>query len=111
MIEEALLRAFEAGSRSCLGSAVERAAFEIVDHVGELEGLFHILVNDGPGIGIGVVDADLMFSQIVLEDLVFNAREAERPRLIEPQRLEIARDEFHCGNSARSYLADELFAT
>ena len=76
MIEEALLVGFEGRARRGLGVAVVGAAVSAGD-VGGFERLIQVLVDDLEGVGIGVVDADLLRRQLVLDDLVFDALEGE----------------------------------
>ena len=76
MIEEALLVRFEGRARRCLGVPVVGAAIGAGD-VGGLQRLSQIAMDDLKGIGIGVVDADLLRRQLVLDNLVFDALERQ----------------------------------
>ena len=60
--------------------------------------------------GIGVVDADLIRRELVLDKLVFDAFVGERPRGIETERLEVARQHLHGGDAAFLDRGDELSA-
>ena len=63
--------------------------------------VLQILVDDLEGPGIGVVDADLLGRQRVLDDLDLDALVGQRARDIEPKRFEVARQHFHGGDAAR----------
>ena len=110
MAKEALLAGFEARAGGSFRPAVERVAAHAVDDTGEFERQFEVLVNDRPGIGIGVVDLDLFRRQLVFEDVVLDPGEAQRARGVEPGRLEVAGDQLHCRDPARADLGDELLA-
>ena len=76
MIEEALLVGFKGRARRGFSVAVVSAAVRSGDIRG-LQRLVEILVNDLEGIGVGVVDADLLRRQLVLDHLVFDALEGQ----------------------------------
>ena len=59
---------------------------------------------------IGVVDADLFGRQLVLDDLDLDAFVRERPRDIEAERFQIARQHFHGGDAARLDGGDKIGA-
>ena len=60
--------------------------------------------------GIGVVDADLLGRELVLDQLVFDALVGERARRVEAERLEIARQHLHRRDAALLDRLDELGA-
>ena len=108
VIEEALLVAFEGAFGGGFRLAVQRAAF-----AGDVDGLerrFEVGVNDLEGLGIGVIDADLFGRQLVLDDLDLDAFVRERPRDIEAERFQIARQHFHGGDAARLDGGDKIGA-
>ncbi len=108
LAEEALLRRFEARARRGLGTAVEGRIFEPVDHRGQFERTLHVAVNDAPGVGIGIVDRDLLARQLVAQDLIFDAGEAERPRGVEAERLQVAGHQLHRRDAALADARNEL---
>ena len=108
MREEALLGGFEGRARCGLGLRVERAA--LAGDVGGLQGGVEIVVDDLEGAGIGVVDADLLGRERVLDQLVFDALVGERPGGVEAERLEIAGQHLHGGDAARLDRLHELGA-
>src|SRR3546814_18310817 len=59
-----------------------------------------VLVDDGPRVGIGVVDVDLVGRELMLEWVIFDAGETEGAGRIEAHGLEIAGDDFHRGDAA-----------
>ena len=67
-------------------------------------------MDDRPGIGIGVVHRDLFRRQLVAQDVIFDAGEAQRARGVEAGRLEVARDQFHRRDPALPDLGDERLA-
>ncbi len=96
--EEPLLGGFEGRARGGLGLGVQRAA--LAGDVGGLQRRVEIVVDDLEGAGIGVVDADLLGRERVLDQLVLDALVGERARGIEAERLEIAGEHFHGGDAA-----------
>ena len=108
MIEETLLGALEGRARGGFGLPVQRAG--IAGDVGGLQRRVEIVVDDAESAGIGVVDADLLVGQLVLDHLVGDAVIAERPRGIEAERLEIAREHFHRRDAAGFDRLDEFRA-
>ena len=109
MIEEALLVRFEGRARGGFGVAVVGAAVGAGD-VGGLERLIQIAVDDLEGVGIGVVDADLLGREPMLDDFVFDALEGQRARGVEAERLEIAGQHFHGGDAAAFHGRDKIRA-
>ena len=99
MIEEALLVRFEGRARGGLGVAVVGIAIGAGD-VGGLERRLQVLVDDLEGVGIGVVDADLLGREPVLDDLVFDPLEGERAGGVETERLQVAGQHLHRGDAA-----------
>ena len=108
MAEEALLGALEGRARRRLGVAVQRAG--LAGDVGRLERGGQVVVDDLERVGIGIVDADLLVGQRVLEQVVFDAVIGERARRIEAERLEIAGEHLHRGDTAVLDRRDELGA-
>src|SRR3546814_6721790 len=86
MVEEALLVGFEGRSRGSLGVAVQ-GAFGTGD-VGRLERRLDVLVDDLEGIGVRIVDRDLLRRQVVLDDLVDDPLVGERAGGVETERSE-----------------------
>ena len=76
MIEEALLVRFKGRTGSSLGVAIVGGA-ALSGDVGGFQRLMEIAMNDLKRIGIGVVDADLLLCQRMLDDLVFDALEGQ----------------------------------
>ena len=108
MAEEALLGGFEGGAGGGLGLRVQRAGL-----AGDVRGLHRrveVVVNDRERAGIGVVDADLLRRELVLDQLVFDAFVGERAGGIEAERLEIARQHLHRRDAAILDRLDELGA-
>ena len=110
LAEETLLGGLEARAGRCLRPAIQSGVLETIDDAGEFQGFFHVPVDDGPGIGVSVVDLDLRGRQFVPQDLIFDTGEAQRSRHVEPSRLEIACDQFHGGDPALANAGDELLA-
>ena len=106
MIEEALLGGFERRSGGGLGLAVQRAF--VAGDVRRLHRRVEIVVDDGEGAGIGVVDADLLRRQLMLEQLVFDALVRERAGHIEAERLQVAGQNLHRGDAAGFDRLDEF---
>ena len=106
MAEEALLRAFERRARGGLGLSIERTLGR--RNVCRFQRRIEIVVNDREGAGIGVVDADLLFAEAMLEHFVGDALIGQRTRGIETERLEIARQHFHGGDAAGFDRLDEF---
>ena len=69
-------------------------------YAGRLKRGIEMGVNDLERRGIGVVDADLLCTQSMLEKVVFDAVERERAGGIEAQSLQIACQHFHRRNAA-----------
>src|SRR3546814_4326434 len=88
---------------SDLGAAVAR-------DVRGLERRGQIVVNDLEGAGIGVVDADRLRAERVLDQLVFNAFVGERASRIEAERLQVAGQHLHRRDAAGLDRLDELGA-
>ena len=106
VIEEALLGALEGGARGGLRLRVQRAG--LAGDVGGLHRRVEIVVDDRERPGIGVVDADLLVGELVLDQFVFDALVAERARRIEAEGLEVARQHFHRRDAAGLDGFDEL---
>ena len=71
MREEPLLGRLEGRARRRLRLRIEGAA--LAGDVGSLQGGVEVVVNDLETAGIGVVDADLLGRERVLDQLVFDA--------------------------------------
>ena len=105
--------------KRCLAlSKAERAAdfacaFSVPRLAGDVRGLHRrveIVVDDREGAGIGVVDADLLGRELVLDQLVLDAFVGERAGRIEAERLEIARQHLHRRDAAVLDRLDEFGA-
>ena len=108
VIEEALLGALESRPRGGFGLGVQRARF--AGDVGRLQRGVEIVVDDRERAGIGVVDADLLVGEPVLDQLVFDALIGERAGGVEAERLQIARQHLHGGDAASLDRLDEFGA-
>ena len=87
MTEEALFRALESRARGGLGLSVERPLGS--RDVGGFQRRVEIVVNDCERPGIGVVDADLLFTEAMLEHFIFDALVGQRARGIEAEAFQI----------------------
>ena len=67
-------------------------------------------MDDRERSGVGVVNADLLVGQPVLDQLVLDAFIGERAGRIEAERLEVARQHLHRGDATRLNRLDELHA-
>ena len=65
-------------------------------------------MNDREGAGIGVIDADLLRAERVLDQLVFDAFVGERPRRVEAERPKVACEHLHGRHAAGLDRLDEL---
>ena len=106
MIEEALLGALESRPRGGFGLGVQRARF--AGDVGRLQRGVEIVVDDAERPRIGVVNADLLVGEPVLDHLIFDALVAERSRGIEAERLHVSRQDLHRRDAAGLNRLDEL---
>ena len=70
MPEEALLGAFEGGSRRGLCLRVQRAG--LAGDVGGAHGRIEIIMDNAECAGIGIVDANLLGRKLVFEQFVFD---------------------------------------
>src|SRR5258708_1503756 len=93
MAEEALLGALKSGTRGGPGLRVERAS--LAGDVRRPHGRVEVVVNDRERTGIGVVDADLFWRELVFDQFVFDALIGERAGGVETERLEVARQHLH----------------
>ena len=109
MVEESLLVRFKGRARRGLGIPVVGAAVGAGD-VGGFQRRIQVLVDDLKGVGIGVVDADLLRRQPMLDDLVFDALERQRARGVEAERLQIAGQHLHRGDAAAFHCRDKIGA-
>src|ERR1700756_2776277 len=106
MAEEALLGAFEGGSRRGLCLRVQRAGF--AGDVGGAHRSVEIVMDDAECARISIVDADLFRRKLVLDKLVFDTLVGERTRRVEAERLEAARQHLHGSDSALLDRLDEF---
>ena len=67
-------------------------------------------MDDGEGRGIGVVDADLLGRQLMLDELVFDAGEGKRAGGVEAEGAQIAGEHLHRRDAAGLDRLDELGA-
>ncbi len=93
MTEEALLRAFEGGACRRFGLPVQRS--RCAGDVGGPHRRVQVIMDDAERTGIGVVNADLLRRQLVLNKLVLDALVRERAGCVEAERLEVARQHLH----------------
>ncbi len=98
----------ESRARRRLGLRVEGTG--LAGDIGGPQSGVEIVVDDLEGAGIGVVDADLLRGQLVLDEFVFDAFVGKRPRRVEAERFEVARQHLHRGDTAGLDRLDELGA-
>ena len=110
MGKEALFGAFEDRERSRFGAAVERTAAIGINDPGCLKRVGQVGMDNCPGLCIGIVNRDLILAQTMLEDFIFDPGERQGPGGIEPKRLQIARDQFHCGDAAAANIGHKRLA-
>ena len=67
-------------------------------------------MDDAERAGIGVIDADLLVGEPMLDQLIFDAFVGQRTRRIETERLEVARQHLHRRDAAGLDRLDELGA-
>ena len=79
----------------------------VVHDAGGLQRFLDVGVDDLEGVGVSVVDAALFRRERVFEDVDLDAVVGEHARLVEAERLEIARDDFHGGDPACFHLLDK----
>jgi hypothetical protein len=65
-------------------------------------------MDDAECTGIGIIDADLLRCELVLDQFVFDTLIGQRASGIESKRLEVARQHFHRCNPALLDRLDEL---
>ena len=106
MIEEALLGAFEGRARGRLGLAVQRPG--LAGDIGGLERRIQVVVDDLERGGIGVVDANLLGRELMLDQLVFDPLEGQRAGCVEAECLEVACEHLHRGDAAGLDRFDKL---
>ena len=106
--EEALLGAFEGGSRGGFCLAVQRAG--LAGDVGGPHRGVEVVMDDAERAGIGVVDANLLGRELVLDEFVLDALVGQRARRVETERLEVARQHLHGRDAALLDRLDELGA-
>ena len=87
---------------------VQRAG--LAGDIGGLQRGIEIVVDDLEGARIGVVDADLLGGELVLDQLVFDALVGQRAGRVEAERLEVAGQHLHGGDAAGLDRLDELGA-
>ena len=67
-------------------------------------------MDDCPSTGIGVINRDLIVTQAMLEDFVFDPGKRQCSGCIEPECLQIARDQFHRSDTAVPDVRNECLA-
>ena len=67
-------------------------------------------MDDLKRVGIGVVDADLLRRELMLDDLVFDALERQGARGVKPERLQITGQHLHRGDAAAFHRRHEIGA-
>ncbi|CAB4910383.1 unannotated protein [freshwater metagenome] len=110
LAEEPLLGRLEDRQRGGLGPAVVGILREAVGDARRIEGGAQVGVDDRPCIGIGVVHRDLVDRELMLQDVVLDAGEAQRARGVEPLHLEIARDQLQRRDPAPAQAFHERLA-
>ncbi len=108
MPEEPLFGALE--RRHCRRLGVPVPGGLPVDDAGGLKRRPDVPVDYFERPGVRVVDAPLRIGQRMLQDVDLDAVIGERPGLIEPERLEIARDHLQRGDPAGLHGGDEVCA-
>ena len=106
--EETLLGALEGRAGRRLRLPVQRAG--LAGDVRRLHRGVEMVVDDGEGAGIGVVDAPLLGGELVFDQLVFDAVIGERAGGVETERPQIAGEHLHGGDTAILDRLDELGA-
>ena len=106
MPEEALLGAFEGGSRRGFCLRVQRAA--LAGDVGGPHRRVEVVMDDAECASVGVVDANLLGRELVFDELVFDALVGQRARGVEAERLEVARQHLHGRDTALLDRLDEF---
>ena len=106
MIEKALFVAFESAFGGGLRLAVQGRG--LAGDVRDFERRFKVQVNDLERLSVGVVDADLLRCQGMLDDLDLDAFVRQRARDIETERFQVAREHLHGGDAARLDGSDEI---
>ena len=114
MTEEALLGRLEGRAGSGFGLAVQRAAGASragrASDVGGFHGGGEVVVDDGEGPGIGIIDGTLLRSEGIFDQFIFDAVVRQLPRGVEAKGAEISGQHFHGRDSARLDGLDELGA-
>ena len=108
VVEEALLRAFERRACGRFGPSVQRPGF--AGDIGGLKCGVQVVVDDLECARIGIVDAHLLGSEPVLNQLVFDLLIGERAGRVEAERLQVSGEDFHGRDTARLDRFDELGA-
>ncbi len=85
MAEKALLGALEGRARGRFGLLVQRAAPVRAGNIGRCHGRVEVVVNHLKTFHIGIIDADLLRRQRVLDQLIHDAIEGQRASGIEPK--------------------------
>ncbi len=97
MREEALLGGLKGRACGGLCLRIERAALS--GDVGGLESGVEVVVDDLEGAGVGIVDANLLGSQRMLDQFVLDALVGQRTGRIEAERLQVAGQHLHGGDA------------
>ena len=104
--EEALLGALEGGERRRLRVPVQRLL--ALRDPGGLECVVQVGVDDLEGACVGVVDAPLLGTQRVFQDVHLDPLIRQCPRLVEAQGLQVPGDHLHGGDAARLHRRHEV---
>src|SRR3984957_20731557 len=106
MAEEALLGAFERGSRCGFRLTVQRPG--LAGNVGGSHRSVEVVMDDAECARVGVIDTNLLGCELVFDKLVFNSLVGQRTRRVEAERFEVARQHLHRRDSALLDRLDEL---
>ena len=109
MIEKTLLVHFKSGAGGSPGVAVVGVA-ALAGDIGGFQRFIQIAMDNLEGVGIGVVDADLLRRELMLDDLVFDALERQGARGVKPERLQITSQHLHRGDAAAFHRRHEIGA-
>ena len=104
MAEETLLGALESRPRGGFRLTVQRARpARPVGRAGNVrcfQRCGQVIVDDGEGPGVGIVDAALLGRERMFQHLVFDTVIGQRPRRIEAERPEVAGQHLHRRDTA-----------
>ena len=108
MTEEPLLGAFECRTRGRFRLTVQGAA--IAGDVGGLHRGVEMVMDDGEGAGVRIVNAGLRGRKLLLDQFVFNTVIGERPGRVEAEGAQVAGKHLHGRDTAILYGLHELGA-